>query len=601
MRFKALVLAFLTVFSPAILAMDAPIESQEVNVAPNAVDPEDACPVCLKLAKDVPPNEIKITDCCKQFICNPDAQNIFSITNYRIWDKNKIKQHLKSAQEQLRYAGLALTDVQLKQMHKIAKSSIRYKAKGCPHCPRKKLSISSALVKTSLIAKPTISFIDSENNQFELSPELSAALYQCSSLEMHEDQLNTKTKPLDFSDVKSDQKRFLKKDLIIKLAQLIKDPVKETPNMAQNLDFFELAKYLAAPDNILYLIANELWPLMQDQKSQTNSYKKYIRGLAQPHLASPKQLIEYKEFKHKGVHLYFIEGYSNDTQSCKINLSWTHISNQLQNAGWYQDEKHTWYKVYPFCKWDGIQFLWSGDYIHQLDLTDHRLETVSEDLLNMMHSTRDMHINLDHNPIKSIDELFFKRIAKERAVGNNIHISLMNTHLTDKQKEEFTKKWQHATTTFVQKYMSESTYKSLAKGVGYLGSALTIHYLSHKFPRFFEENAGLHTFIFGGVAGYKIGNKQNDDDDAQGYDPRRGLICGAIGAIATPLGFGYLLDRYPKVHTLPAHLLSLPGGAYVTKNIADYAAIKLAKQSHPKISWQADNNVIWNTNYTLKF
>lgn len=608
MKFKALFLALLTVFSPAILAMDKPVS--QAFESQKQVDPEDVCPVCLKLAKDLSPDKIRITNCCKQFICWQDAQNIFSSTHYRLTDKNNIKEQLRKTKEQLSYTGLPLTDEHLKQMYKTAKSAIRYKAKRCPSCSKKKLSISNALVKTALKAKPALSFIDAEEIKFELSPELSAALWQCSSLEMHEDSLNATAEPLDYSDVKPEQKRFLKKDLIIKLAQLIKDPVKETQNMPQNVEFFELANYFAAPDNILYLIANELWPLMQEQKNDAaiiKTYKKYVLGLAQPHLASPQQLMEYEKFSQER-YLGFIVRFPNGRESFDVNLSWPHIFEQLKNEGWYQNEKHTWYKVYPFCKWDDIQQICSRSLdsyqrehckIAKLNLTGHRLETISESLLKMMSSQDHICITLDHNPINSIDESFFERIAKERATGKNITVSLIDSHLTYKQKEAFNKKWHQATTTYVQKYMSESTYTSLAKGVGYLGSALTIGYLSHKFPEFIQDNTGLAGFILGAISGYKIGKP--NDDVTQANDPRRGLIYGAIGAIATPFGLGYLFDRYPKAHTLPTHLLSMPIGAAITKKIADYAVIKLAKKSHPDISWQADNNVAWNTNYHLKF
>lgn len=594
MKLKALFLAFLIVYSPAVLAMNR--QENQISESLKQVDPDDVCPVCLKLAKDLTPDQIKITNCCKQFICAFDAKNIINNTGYRTRVKSSIKEQLKTTQENLKYfTGLPLTDEHLDQMYKTAKSAIYSKTKYCPGCPQKKLSISNASVKIRLTAKPALTVIDSEKNEFVLSPELSAALSQCRSLEMNEDKLNNSNNPLDFSAVKFEQKRFLKKDLFIKLARLIADPVNETPNMVQNLEFFELANYLAAPDNILYLIANELWPLMQDQ-SQTNSYKKYIRQLAKPHLASPKQLIEYKEFNHRGNKLYFLVNSSHFEHSTQVNLSWAHISEKLENAGWYQDAQHSWYKVYPFCKCDGIELLWRYEdgLPNILNLTGHRLETVPENLLEKMHKTCDLDINLDYNPINSINESFFKQIAQARATGKNITISLVHSHLNDKQKKELTKKWHSSTTTFVQKYMNESTYTALAKGMGYLGSALTVTYLAHKYPQFVEESTGLSGFILGAIAGYKIGNKQNDN-------PGRGLLCGAIGAFATPIGLGYLFDRYPQVHTLPTHLLSMPVGAFITKGITDYAVIKLAKKSHPDISWESNNNVIWNTNYQLKF
>lgn len=610
MKFKALILALLAII-PATCAMDKPANS--AIEAQKHVDPEDVCPVCLKQAKDLPPDKIRITNCCKQFICDYDARTIFSGKDYRARVRESIKQQLRSTQQQLSYTGLQLTSEQLKQMSKIAKQSISSEAKHCPSCSQKKWSASSALVKTLLKSKPALTIIDSENNMFELRPDLSAALYQCSLLEMYDDQLNTQAEPLDYSNVKSDQNRFLKKELIIKLAQLIKDPVKETQNMVQNVEFFELAKYLAAPDNILYLIANELWPLMQEQKednAQIKTYKKYVLELARPHLASPKQLIEYKEFNQKGRYLGFIVRFPNGRESYDVNLSWPHIFEQLKNEGWYQNEKHSWYKVYPFCKWDGIQqicFKSLESYerehckIAKLNLTGHRLETISESLLEMMSSQDDIGITLDHNPINSIDESFFERIAKNRPTGQSITVSLIDNHLTDKQKEEFNKKWHQATTTYVQKYMTESTYKSLVKGVGCLGSALAVHYLSHKAHDFVQGFSGLTSIIGGAILGYKIVNQS----DYAGHGT--GLLCGIAGAIAVPVGLGYLFDKYPKAFALPTHMACMPVGAYITKKIADYAVIKLAKKSHPEIQWEADNmswnanDKAWNTNYHLKF
>lgn len=583
MKFKALFLALLTIFVPATFAMDEPPRGN-TEFTQKGIDSEDLCHVCHRLAKNVPQNARHITNCCNTFICEDDANNI-------LLPAQTIKTENKQFKEHLRTNFPRISEEKRKKMYKEGKTQ---KNLSCPKC-QKKLSISEAFLQKAVSSKLSLSLIDAEGKQFALSPELSGALLECESFKMHGDELSTPA-PLDFANVKPEQKRFLKKNLIIQLAQFIKDPVKEIQHVATDLELFELANYLAAPNNILYLLANESWPLMQDKQndnSLTKEYKKNIRKLAKPHLASPKHLTEYMQCSPHGKKLKFIKKWDEYDQAYAIHLSFGTISRYLENGGWYQDENNHWYKVYPFYTLDGIHNLWgSHDKLKSINLPGHRIETVSGALLEKIHPDPEqaIDINLDGNPIIAFDESFFQALAKKRAHTNGISLSFADHKLTDVQKEEVQKKFYQATTTLPQRYLSRLTYSCLAISAGCIGSALAVEYIAHKAPVLTNTTSTVSSGIIGLSIGGGIGAQIHSVIGLIG-----GIIVGAGSSLAT---IGYMKDH--NAVTIPTHIFTVPLGGYAGLKLMNYAALKLARKSHPDISLQADNNIVWNSNYQLK-
>ena len=590
MKLKRLFFVLLTFFAPAIWAMDE-LPHQNTEFKQKGINANDICLVCHALAENVPQNERCITNCCNEFICAQDAQSIFKAAGESQYEEHNIRYKLGST-------GLRLTAEQIDQMYEIVKNPNKPKNTKCPRCSIP-LSISATHLKKSLKSKPVLTCIDAEDIRFDLSPELSAALLECESFKMHEDTLSTPA-PFDFSNVNPEQKRFLKKSLIIKLAQLIKDPVKETQHIVRNLEFFELAKYLAAPDNVLYLAANELWPLMQDtidDTPQVKEYKKHIKQLAKPHLATPKNLAKYRKARLFSTKLASL----NTSSFIPYDSSISAVSN-LANGGWYQDKQHNWYKVYPFCTLDGIKYIYGGTTPSSLDVSGHRLEAIPASLLQEMSMDEytNIFINFNNNPIASIDRSFFQILAKKRAKGIGIIVSLMETALTTEQKEEIIKRFHHATTTLTQRYPKcYSTLKYLAIGAGCIGAPLAVRYLSDKLPALINGTSVVSSAVMAGSVGGFLGEIINAIADRHHGHSIVPMILGAgAGAI---LGGAMACESIEKDDPviIPSALLATLLGGFGASILVDYAALGLAKRSHPDISWKANNDIVWKTNYQL--
>lgn len=439
--------------------------------------------------------------------------------------------------------------------------------------------------------KNLLKIIDIEKKHFVLSRDLSQALLKCTNLDIYKLHAGI----LDFTGLDPKARPFLTQGDIRLLALFIINPKcierDELAPKIKQLDFFELAHYLGAPDNILYLLANETWPLMQDQKDDTDAikaYKKSLRQAARPHFASPKHLAEYIKAYSKNCYFDWARSHNVDYS----NLSFESISGGLENKGWYLDKNNNWYKVYPFCTLDGIKDLYESYIPAELHVSGHRLATVSGNLLGN-NSVYNIEIYLDDNPITSIDDSFFQALAKKRAAGQRVEISLMNTKLTAEQKEEFNKKFYNATNTLPQRYLNKSKFRCLATGAACLGTALAVQYFSYKLPGLIRASSVVSTGIVGFVAGGVTGC-------LTGFPPLM-FLSACYGLFAAPDSFLESLKNNPKILSLPTHLFAIPLAGLATKMFAaDYAALALAKRSHPDISWKAEKDIVWNKNYTLK-
>lgn len=569
MKLNALFLAFLTVFSPAILAMDT-------EFTPTSVGSEDICYSCHTLAKNVPQNKRYISNCCASFICKIDAKPLLAAVK-------KIKENNKDIKTRLRDNFPTVDNAKLVRMYQEGKTHNTIRCRKCS----KKLSISEAFLQKPVTSKPSLKLRDTEGKDFELSPEESEAFLQCESLKMQGDPLSSNGL-IDYSDKK---RSFIKQNLITQLAQFIMDPVKEIKQI--NLELFELANYVLAPNNVLYLMANELWPLMQELNGDTPQVKKYketLRGLAKPHLASPKQLAQYIQYSHHGKLFRNIKKWSEECQAYAFDLSCNTISAHLRNGGWYQDENNHWYKIYPFYTVDGIQQLCDPkDKLYYINVSGHRIEKVSGNILQAMKEATDanLKINFDNNPIAAIDQSFYQEVAKKRAATNRFSFSFEHSNLTDEQKEEIKKKFYYASTPIPQRFLGEITSTCLAVGAGCLGSTLAVHYLSHKAP----VVTNTTSTIASGIIGAAIGGIATSE-----IHPVFSCIMGAMtGAIGIGLGASCVHDY--KTVTTPTHLFTIPLGGYAGLKLMNYAALKLARKTHPNIS----SDIIWNSSYNIKF
>lgn len=569
MKFKSLFLALLTIYCTATSAMDAREQQIQINVP--TIYPDDACLRCHTLAQNVPQNKRCLTECCSQFICADDAQAILKTAANHNWTKRNINHQLTQMHP-------PLTAEQIKKMRKIALPKLA-KPGICPNC-NQKLSVDfnkGVSLKTPIERKPSITLIDTQNKRFELSPELSAALLKCETLHMYEDSLATKV-PIDFSEIKD--KPYLKQDLIIRLAQLIKDPVKETHRMKRDLELFECAHFLGAPDNIFYLIANELWPLMQEQANDTApiiEYKKSIKLLAKPHFAS---LLQLREFINAQPYVYDSSNPSPYSHFYTGNLS-SNALLTLPNRGWYQGKNNQWYRIYPFCTLDGIENFRPINI--PINLTGHRLERIVSNILegvNSQNENTNISFNLDNNPITCIDESFFQALAKRRAAGNAVELSFLNTRLSAQQKEEYKKKFDKATQTLPERYLSRFKFKSLVMGTSFIGTALALNCVYHKNPQL-ADTAYIISLIGAGayMGGVAIGPITTFGSIFYGAI---GTVIGLLAATTTP-------TRYAA---------GIAFGSYAASQLADIAALELAKRSHPELKGGDffREDIIWKNN-----
>jgi hypothetical protein len=624
MKFKFILPALLSI-SGACLAMEPiePIPHDSSSTAVGTIAADSQCPVCMEQANTLDKNNLRITSCCKNFICQPCENNIQETAA-----RNAAQYQTAAGQiaflEQNGYAPRN----QLKAM--------------CPLC-RKDLSTSSA---TLLTQKEPLNIIDVKGAQFALEPELAQALLKCTNLEA----LEAHPGILDFSNLKH---KFLTQKLIIGLAKTINNPRKfkndldSTEPMAKhvtklNPKAFEIAHYLGAPDNILYIMANELWPYIQEQPNDTEptkQYKKNVRHLARPHLASPKHFLHFLQTKPANYtdnfKTHFMKGNLLDTQG-GIQLDFDSLKvfyTTLRDTGWYTHDNSDWYIKYPFCLLDGIKellihFEMDPNYSHSINLSRHKLETFSCDMLPKIgtlnlsyNSIRKLtgsclavanknyiqslpsRIILESNPIESIDDSFFEIIRKNRGTAyNTTEISLQNSNLTAAQKEDVRKKFYKATHTVPQRYLNSRMFGNAFVYGGCLAGIAGALYASNKLadyaPKVAKGISVATSTIAGGIVGALREMYVHRRDESIPW-----LAVDMIGSgTISYFGAHKILEKKPVLaKVLPMAFTSLTGslaGYFAGWKVGTITANGLAKISHPEISWKNEN---WSSgDYTLK-
>ncbi len=619
MKFKLLLPALLSI-SGACLAMEPiePTHHQSASSAVGTIAADSQCPVCMEQAHTVDTNNLRITACCKNFICQP-CENTIQETAAR-----------NAAQYQTAAGQIAFG-----------------------YAPRNQLKASCLLCRKDLKTNPAklpctqkpLEIIDANGTQFTLAPELTQALLQCTSLEA----LELHPGALDFSQLKH---KFLTQNMIISLAKTIMSPkdLKKTLDsiepMAEHVSkldpkAFEIAHYLGAPDNILYILANELWPYIQEDKTDsesTKTYKKSLRHLARPHLSSPRHFLRYLQSKPANytnmLRTQFMGGSLLDPQG-GIQLDFDSLKvfySLLRDTGWYTHDNGDWFIKYPFCSLDGIKELLSHigiktDSRYSINLSRHKLETFSCDILpdiatlNLSYNnirtltgscltianknyiqSLPYQIILESNPIESIDDSFFEIIRKNRGTAyNTTEISLQNSNLTAAQKKDVRKKFYKATHTVPQRYLNSRIFEGAFLYGGCLAGAAGALYACNKFanyaPQFTKSlSVGLATGIGALIgASREFLSRPAPSGKLMLFDVAAGSICAYVGSKE-------LFNKQPAlakvIPMICAGALGQLSGYFAGWKAGTITANDLAKLSHPEISW---NNENWSHgNYSLK-
>ncbi|CAN5207006.1 hypothetical protein BH09DEP1_BH09DEP1_4790 [soil metagenome] len=405
---------------------------------------------------------------------------------------------------------------------------------------------------TSSITNHELTIIDSEGEEFKLSPNQSKALLKCESLSAYTDFEKGK---IDFSGSNYTGKTFVTKKLILALARFINEPHKalflpliewDVDGIPFDLELFELADFLAAPEKVLFVLANEMWPLMQDEailsKSQ-NDYKKHLRKLAEPYVSCPDYLLTY--LKSNEIEIAKTKIINSNSHGTQTNIDLSHkackkITPAINLAN------NAYLKKYRFITLRGldklIEFLRKDNNVdfQQIDLSNHNLETFSTKQLVHLARSRPLGIclnynkinqlsskelditsqsdlpywiNLRSNPIQSIDDSFFEAIRNLRSQptllwgGDCMHnFTLKNTALTPEKQKEYAKKFYYATHTLPERIASKNLYENIGIwGCGAIGGILAARMASS----YFEDKtivlalaSGFFGVMGGGIGGH---------------------------------------------------------------------------------------------------
>ncbi len=616
--FKHFLIGLLTLSMAPVYAMEPaqqllPTEPSKPSINSkliSGIHEDDLCPICIEKAQSFAADQLRLTTCCGNFICANDANEIYERAQATAAAYQTREQKVAFIAER----GFAPVDV-LKAL--------------CPLCKKELKTVATFL--SSNKNQSALTIIDSEGIKFDLEPQLAQAFLTCNFLEAYEDHPEV----LDFSNINSAQKRILKKDYIFALAQLIVTPIVQREKLPKIVELFELGKYCMAPDNILFILANELWLQMQDQENDTKAqkdHKKLLRELAKPHLASPRTFLAYLKTVPQ---ILFKEDLtpSGVYADQKFKLSYTNVKQVVHKkrvihqderipGGWYLDDKGCWcYAGYQFHTLDGISELInflapSNTKSCNIDLSGHALETFSCDIVKRLdtldlsnnniklltgeqckHKDRLPNMILRHNPISNVDESFFSVLRKARAQNPSYcNIELQGNKLSVMQKAEIRKKFYKAITTLPERHFNRNTFeKYFAIGgaaIGCASSLLASYYVSQKAPTAMKGISLTSSALVGGALGSLrelAKGHYNSSGKWMAFDIAAGLLGAAFAS-------NYAYDKAPLlIQAIPTTIGALAGavigslGGYIQSNII---ASTLAKFTHPQIGFR-DSDTAW--------
>lgn len=602
MKFKALLFSILTL-APLCRAMepiepiDQPQEQQPAQLTEterrkqtSQIPADAACLVCQDEAKDIPADKLKLTNCCQNVLCQDCETGI----------RNTAQANVNAYQ----------TEEGIAQSYEAYGQVIRNQLRAlCPGC---RANLATRKAKLASTQKP-IEIIDAYGLPFTLEDELAAALLKCTALEaytLHEG-------VLDFSGLKK-QCPFLAGSGIKHIASCINNP-RLAAVRGSNRTLFEVAHYLGAPDNILFILANEAWPTMQEQKTDSpeiKEHKKALRFKARPHLCSPKHFLMFARSVTSGVTL-------PDTNKITLSFDILKYFYSHNNHGWFKHETTDWCVAYPFRSLDGIDELLTylnanNDMSKDIDLSGHMLETFSCDMvrsinkldlsgnqikkltgIQLQYNKEEIlpSINLDNNPISKIDESFFQKIYRERSIRTTTsycHISLKNNLLTAKQKKKAQQKFYAATHTLPERYITQERWDNITIAGGGLVGTATALYGCYKLANYAPNalkyiSKGTAAILGGAIASLRELTRQGHNNSVRWF-----LFDIAAGAATSYLAMNKIIEKMPgSAKILPmigAGTLGAGTGFVGGALIGKVATNKLAQLTHLQLNLQYDSH-----------
>lgn len=604
MKFKALFLAFFTVFSPAVMAMQMPPKSaQEASKVKTTVEADDKCAVCQEPAKNTPENELKITNCCQNFICA-------SCENGIIQNARNIAAQNQTPEQR---------DQFIAQHGYVPSNQLEAK---CPLCRKDLITVPVTRDSNSAHASP---FIDISGKTFTLESDLEKALLKCTSLETYK-----KTDVYDFST--NCHYTIMTQGMLTWLARFIANPIVEQKELSPVIQQFEIAHICGAPENILYILANELWLHMQDKENDAKDRKDYkasIRELARPYLSSPKYFLNYLKSKpileaFRKNHIYDI---TPDTrildESLKriIDLSFGEIlnfSNYLHDEGWYRHNNCNWQVKYPFHTLEGIYELIEYLQVDQnkdwsIRLRNHNLETFTCDMVKSLNcidltGNKIIHLHagqlkyqnhlpqtiiLNSNRIESINDNWYKAFYYLRCrQDSSCLINLENNRLTNAQKKDVQEKFNKAVETLPEQKFKKTKFENSCMYTGAILGAITptiaLHYACNGTSNLLKGiSSSVATIIgvtTGGIFGYNVTR----------ILPARAIFslsAAVVAGISCPLLTLRLFKNHPelikKISLGAAALAGTTIGSFFGYIQSSKIAYALAKLSHPHMHRRA--------------
>lgn len=598
MKLKALLSLIVMALAPATFAMQMPLKSdQEAATVKTTVNGEDQCPVCQETAANTAQNELRITQCCQNFMCASCEKGIIENAH------NNATQNQTPEQRD-----------QFIQQHGYVPSN-QLKAK-CPLCRKDLITVPATLNSNSAHPSP---FIDKAGKTFTLKSDLEKALLKCTALEKYK-----KTDVYDFST--NCHHTIMTQGMLTWLARFIANPVVEQKELSPVIQQFEIAHICGAPENILYILANELWPYMQDKENDAKDRKDYktsIRELARPYLSSPRYFLNYLKSKpileaFRKNHIFDITPDSHILDASLkriIDLSFEEIRNfssYLRDEGWYRHNNCNWQVKYPFHTLEGIYELIEYLQVDQnkdwsIRLRNHNLETFSCDIVKSLNcidltgnKIKHLHsaqlkyqkhlpqiIILDSNQIESINDNWYEAFYYLRCRQySDCFINLENNRFSDAQKKNIREKFNKAIQSLPEQKFKKTKFENSCMYTGAILGAITptiaLHYAcngtSNLLKGISSSVAAIIGVSAGGILGYNVTRKL----------PARtifSLSAAAAAGISCPLLTLRLFKNYPELTKgISLGATALAGttlGAFFGYTQSSKAAYALAKLSHP--------------------
>lgn len=352
----------------------------------------------------------------------------------------------------------------------------------------------SAASKDKVFVDKPLTVIDSNGQRHTFTLEESTDLLQCKLLKgCRED---CPDGDLDYSESKN---QFIRIDLLKNLAQFCNDVITASASTCDDyFSLLELANYCEAPKNVLFVLANKIWPDLQDRiddTQKTKDWKKKLRMLVIPYLASPAHFLEYLQ-NNPTINL-------DELNKHDLNLSYKAINSlHPRKCNWLQGQDGLWYPHPLTLRWGSLKGLRAlNEYLAAqrvdrrcgwlcISLSGHAITNFCLSELNKTNPTYETftHFDLDHNlialitgeqfgtvpfikvllnhnAIDSVDNSFYNQVHQWRENSKQCIISLQDNAFTEQQKSEIQKKLFKATHALPERLACAQTRSNIAMAI----------------------------------------------------------------------------------------------------------------------------------------